>query len=165
MGKIIAIDGPAGSGKGTVAKIIANKLNLVYIDTGATYRCVALAILENNIDYKDEESVVELARSLDIKFLKNGKTLLNGRWASEKLNFKVGANTLPEDTLSVTIGNMDAATLKVENLTSAESRIRDVDMASEMVTYTKNNILQQSAMAMLAQANQQPEQILTLLQG
>ena len=51
-----------------------------------------------------------------------------------------------------------------ENLTSAESRIRDVDMASEMVNYTKNNILQQSAMSMLAQANQQPMQILSLLQ-
>ena len=51
-----------------------------------------------------------------------------------------------------------------ENLTNAESRIRDVDMADEMVNYTKNNIIQQSAMAMLAQANQQPQQILSLLQ-
>ncbi|MBQ7668893.1 MAG: flagellin [Clostridia bacterium] len=50
-----------------------------------------------------------------------------------------------------------------ENLTAAESRIRDVDMAAEMVTYTKNSILNQSAMAMLAQANQQPQQILSLL--
>ena len=50
-----------------------------------------------------------------------------------------------------------------ENLTAAESRIRDVNMADEMVTFTKNNILQQSAMAMLAQANQQPNQILSLL--
>ena len=50
-----------------------------------------------------------------------------------------------------------------ENLTAAESRIRDVDMASEMVTYTKNSILNQSAMAMLAQANQQPQAILSLL--
>ena len=51
-----------------------------------------------------------------------------------------------------------------ENLTNAESRIRDVDMADEMVNFTKNNILQQSAMSMLAQANQQPQQILSLLQ-
>ncbi|MBQ7668891.1 MAG: flagellin [Clostridia bacterium] len=50
-----------------------------------------------------------------------------------------------------------------ENLTAAESRIRDVDMASEMVSYTKNSILNQSAMAMLAQANQQPQAILSLL--
>lgn len=51
-----------------------------------------------------------------------------------------------------------------ENLSAAESRIRDVDMANEMVSYTKNNILNQSAMAMLAQANQQPQAILSLLQ-
>lgn len=59
---------------------------------------------------------------------------------------------------------IESLTTTSENLTAAESRIRDVDMASEMVSFTKNNILQQSAMAMLAQANQQPEQILTLLQ-
>jgi len=51
-----------------------------------------------------------------------------------------------------------------ENLTAAESRIRDVDMANEMVNYTKNSILNQTAMSMLAQANQQPQQILSLLQ-
>ena len=51
-----------------------------------------------------------------------------------------------------------------ENLTAAESRIRDVDMAEEMVSYTKNSILNQSAMSMLAQANQQPQTILSLLQ-
>ena len=51
-----------------------------------------------------------------------------------------------------------------ENLSAAESRIRDVDMADEMVSYTKNSILNQSAMAMLAQANQQPQAILQLLQ-
>ena len=50
-------------------------------------------------------------------------------------------------------------------ITNAESRIRDVDMAAEMVNFTKDNILQQSAMAMLTQANQQPNQILSLLQG
>ena len=51
-----------------------------------------------------------------------------------------------------------------ENLSAAESRIRDVDMSDEMVKFTKNNILNQSAMAMLAQANQLPQQVLTLLQ-
>ena len=59
---------------------------------------------------------------------------------------------------------IESLSTTAENLTSAESRIRDVDMADEMVSFTKNNILQQSAMAMLAQANQQPMQILSLLQ-
>ena len=50
MNKIIAIDGPAGSGKGSLAKALSKKLNLVNIDTGATYRCVALKVLRENID-------------------------------------------------------------------------------------------------------------------
>ena len=65
-----------------------------------------------------------------------------------------------QNRMEYSIENLSAT---AENLTSAESRIRDVDMASEMVTFTKNNILQQSAMSMLAQANQQPQQILSLL--
>jgi flagellin len=52
-----------------------------------------------------------------------------------------------------------------ENLTSAESRIRDVDMAEEMVDLTKNQILQQAGTAMLAQANQAPQSVLNLLRG
>jgi len=48
-------------------------------------------------------------------------------------------------------------------MTAAESRVRDVDMAKEMMTFTKNNVLTQAAQAMLAQANQQPQQVLQLL--
>ena len=53
----IAIDGPAGSGKSTVAKQIAKKLNLLYIDTGAMYRAVGLYCLKNNIDIDKEEKI------------------------------------------------------------------------------------------------------------
>ena len=48
---IVAIDGPAGSGKSTIAKIIAKKFNFTYIDTGAMYRMITLYLLENNIDF------------------------------------------------------------------------------------------------------------------
>ena len=58
MGKVVAIDGPAGSGKGTVAKILASKCNLMYIDTGAMYRAIAYLTLQNNIDIKNEEKIV-----------------------------------------------------------------------------------------------------------
>ena len=54
---IITIDGPAGSGKSTIAKILARDLGLKYIDTGAMYRAITLLAMENNIDYKDEESI------------------------------------------------------------------------------------------------------------
>ncbi len=64
--------------------------------------------------------------------------------------------------LEHTINNL---TTTSENMTSAESRIRDVDMASEMATYTNKSVLNQAATAMLAKANQQPQQVLSLLQG
>lgn len=65
-----------------------------------------------------------------------------------------------QNRLEHTINNLSTSS---ENLTAAESRVRDVDMASEMMSYTKNNILQQAATAMLAQANQQPQGVLQLL--
>jgi flagellin len=66
-----------------------------------------------------------------------------------------------QNRLEHTVNNLGVTT---ENLTAAESRIRDVDMAKEMMEYTKNNILTQAAQAMLAQANQQPQGVLQLLQ-
>jgi flagellin len=70
---------------------------------------------------------------------------------------KLGAS---QNRLEHTISNLGVSS---ENLTAAESRIRDVDMAKEMMEYTKMNILSQAAQAMLAQANQQPQQVLQLL--
>jgi len=66
-----------------------------------------------------------------------------------------------QNRLEHTINNLSTSS---ENLTAAESQIRDVDMAKEMTEYTKNNILSQAAQAMLAQANQQPQNVLQLLQ-
>jgi flagellin len=66
-----------------------------------------------------------------------------------------------QNRLEHTINNLGTSS---ENLSAAESRIRDVDMAAEMMEFTKNNILSQAAQAMLAQANQQPQSVLQLLQ-
>lgn len=66
-----------------------------------------------------------------------------------------------QNRLEHTINNLDTSS---ENLTAAESRVRDVDMAKEMMTQTKNSILAQAAQSMLAQANQQPQGVLQLLQ-
>ncbi|MEG1367082.1 MAG: flagellin, partial [Oscillospiraceae bacterium] len=65
-----------------------------------------------------------------------------------------------QNRLEHTINNLTATT---ENMTAAESRIRDTDMAKEMMAFTKNNVLAQAAQSMLAQANQQPQQVLQLL--
>ena len=61
MGFVVGIDGPAGSGKGTVTKKIANELGLVNIDTGSTYRCVALEVLKNNISLDDKEKIIKIS--------------------------------------------------------------------------------------------------------
>lgn len=65
----IAIDGPAGSGKSTVAKIIAEKLGIIYVDTGAMYRAVALFCIRNGVDTRDEAAVNMLLAKIQIRIL------------------------------------------------------------------------------------------------
>jgi len=70
---VIAIDGPAGSGKTTAAKLLAKKLGFTYIDTGAMYRAVGLAAKRLGIDPKDERRLKELLSSIKVEFKKVGK--------------------------------------------------------------------------------------------
>ena len=81
---VIAIDGPAGAGKSTIAKIIANKLNINYIDTGAMYRAVTLKCLQNNIDINNENEVVKLARETEIDF-KDNNIYLDNKIVNEEI--------------------------------------------------------------------------------
>jgi cytidylate kinase len=73
---VIAIDGPAGAGKSTVARAVAEELGFTYLDSGAMYRCVALAALEAGIDLDDGEALGELARGLEIRL--DGRRVLLG---------------------------------------------------------------------------------------
>jgi len=82
--------------------------------------------------------------------------------ALTRLNSVRGDLGAYQNRLEYTLNSLAASE---ENLTAAESRIRDVDMAKEMIAFTQANIIQQSATTMLAQANQQPQQVLQLLQG
>ncbi|HNQ51224.1 MAG TPA: (d)CMP kinase [Candidatus Omnitrophota bacterium] len=68
---IIAIDGPAGSGKSTVAKLVAKRTGFLYIDTGAMYRALTLKVIEAEIDPKDEHAVCELAQRTNIDLIPN----------------------------------------------------------------------------------------------
>lgn len=81
---VIAIDGPSASGKGTVAQLVADKLGFHYLDSGALYRIVALAALQNNIDWANESAVTNCAKSLTIQFI-NGEIFLNGNNAGEAI--------------------------------------------------------------------------------
>lgn len=87
---IIAIDGPAGSGKSTIAKLVAKKLGLSYIDTGAMYRALALKAKMTNVDFRDEESIAELAKTIDLDLRYDTNTgqltvLLDGHDVSEEI--------------------------------------------------------------------------------
>ncbi len=66
MGFSIAIDGPAGAGKSTMAKVVAKKLNFIYVDTGAMYRAMALFLLRNKIDAQDAEKISIKCQEADI---------------------------------------------------------------------------------------------------
>jgi cytidylate kinase len=68
---IIAIDGPAGAGKSTVAKILAKKLGFLYIDTGAMYRALTLKVLENNLSIDDQPGIIQLALGIKIDLRNN----------------------------------------------------------------------------------------------
>ena len=88
MGFIVAIDGTAGSGKGTITKIIAEKLNLVSIDTGAMYRCVALECMNKNVDCSNIEGIKEILKNIEIELKnENGKqiVLLNKKDVSKEI--------------------------------------------------------------------------------
>ncbi|MBA2335131.1 MAG: (d)CMP kinase [Blastocatellia bacterium] len=85
---IIAIDGPSGAGKSTLGKMLAKKLNLLYIDTGAMYRAVALAVLLRGTGFDDEEEVVRFAESSEIELVGEPdalRILLNGRDVSAEI--------------------------------------------------------------------------------
>lgn len=77
----IAIDGPAGAGKSTIAKLIAKKLGYIYIDTGAMYRAMGLYLVRNQISLEDDEAIIKACESVDISIafvLGDQQVILNG---------------------------------------------------------------------------------------
>ena len=91
MGFIVAVDGTAGSGKGSVTKVIAEKLNLKTIDTGAMYRSVTLAMLEQNVGIEEIEKITEILKNIKIEFVEQDtekKVLLNGKDVTLKIRSK-----------------------------------------------------------------------------
>lgn len=103
MSFIVAIDGPAGTGKGTMATILSKKYNLVNIDTGATYRCVTLAMLNKDVSLDDEDGIADILKNIEIELLNEKgkqKVLLNGEDVTEKIRSKeVSANVSPVSSI------------------------------------------------------------------
>jgi len=80
----IAIDGPAGSGKGTIAKELSKILNYHYLDSGAIYRVIALAIHDKKLEFNQEKKIVELLKEIEISF-EFDRTFLDGKDVSSEI--------------------------------------------------------------------------------
>ena len=102
MGFVVAIDGPAGSGKGTITSIIAKKMKLNSIDTGAMYRCVTLACIRNNVDITDTEKVKEMLDTINIELIKEKDTQI------VKLNGEDVSKEIRENPVNKMVSNVSA---------------------------------------------------------
>jgi len=135
----------------------SKKANL-HVGANASDRGIDLIIGDmralSGLDLGDENIKVDTAENAK-------ESLKKIEAALTKVNTQRGKLGAFQNRLEYTINSLGSTE---ENLTSAESRIRDVDMAAEMVAFTKNSILNQAATSMLAQANQLPQSVLTLLQ-
>jgi cytidylate kinase len=85
MGHVIAIDGPAGAGKSTIARRLAARLGYVYIDSGAMYRAVAVWAIRENVDPDEAHRVAHLAQAADIELLPDRGVRLNGEDVSDAI--------------------------------------------------------------------------------
>ncbi|MGE7622500.1 flagellin [Viridibacillus sp. NPDC096237] len=145
------LDGKTGDNGKVSLQVGANKDQAMTVDF--TTKGIDLTDVETNVgkltktdvlDHKTASALIETINT-ELESVSAGRSLL-------------GAT---QNRLEHTINNLGAAS---ENLSASESRIRDTDMAAEMMAFTKNNILTQAAQSMLAQANQQPQGVLQLLQ-
>ena len=87
MSFIVAIDGPAGTGKGTIAKLVSEKFGFLNVDTGAMFRCVTLEIIRRNIELHEIEKIQELLKQIEISF-KEESVFLNGEDVSTEIRTK-----------------------------------------------------------------------------
>lgn len=85
MSFVVAIDGPAGSGKGTITKLVGEKLGLINVDTGATFRCVALNMLNENIKIEEKNKIEQMLEKINIEMKEDGKIFLNGEEVTNRI--------------------------------------------------------------------------------
>jgi len=103
---IVAIDGPAGTGKSTIAKMIADKLNITFLNSGGFYRTLTLAILDNNIDYSDEEKTLEFCKKQKIEYTKESHFILNGVDVTSHLHDDRVSNNTAQVSANVSIRHL-----------------------------------------------------------
>ena len=112
---IVAIDGPAGSGKSTIAKIIAKKFNFTYIDTGAMYRMITLYLLENNIDFENLKEIEKVLNTVNLD-MQGDKFYLNNVDVTTKIREKrINENVSKVASIKIVRSNLVDLQRKVSN--------------------------------------------------
>ena len=112
---IVAIDGPAGSGKSTIAKIIAKKFNFTYIDTGAMYRMITLYLLENNIDFDNLKEIEKVLNTVNLD-MQGDKFYLNNVDVTTKIREKrINENVSKVASIKIVRSNLVDLQRKVSN--------------------------------------------------
>ncbi|MFZ8074829.1 (d)CMP kinase [Fusobacterium watanabei] len=112
---IVAIDGPAGSGKSTIAKLIAKKFNFTYIDTGAMYRMITLYLLENNIDFDDLKEIEKILNTVNLD-MQGDKFYLNNVDVTTKIREKrINENVSKVASIKIVRSNLVDLQRKVSN--------------------------------------------------
>lgn len=165
----VAIDGPAGAGKSTIAKLVAKEFNLMYINTGAMYRAVALKAQENNLQPEEVEKICDLISTMEMHF-ENDDLVLNGENIQEKITMPEISNivsayaSIPEvrailvklqrdmsDKFDVIMDGRDIGTVVLKNASfkffltaSAEERAnrRYIELKNRDVTCSYDQILE-----------------------
>ena len=120
--KIITLDGPAGAGKSTTARLLADRLGWCHMDTGAMYRAVALAALEQDVSLEDEKGLAALAASLNIQFA-HDSVFLNG----ENVTVEIRVDRVTTATRSVA----DALSVREEMKKMQRSLSEEFDLVTE----------------------------------
>ena len=95
MSFIVAIDGPSGTGKGTITELLAKKFNFQYLDTGATYRCVTLKLIKEKVSLDDTEKIKEVLNEIKIEF-KDNKVFLDKEDVTKKIREKEVTNLVSQ---------------------------------------------------------------------
>lgn len=111
---IVAIDGPAGSGKSTIAKLIAKKYNFTYIDTGAMYRMITLYLLEEKIDFENLKEIEDVLNNHINLDMKENKFFLNNKDVSQEIR---------EPIISENVSKVASIKIVRDNLVSLQRKI------------------------------------------
>lgn len=102
---IIAMDGPAGTGKSTIASIIAKKLNVTYLNSGSFYRALTLALLDAGVNLSDEDKIVSFCKKQQLEY-KNSRLILNGTDVEDKLHNDVVSKNVAQISAIVPIRHL-----------------------------------------------------------